>query len=154
MDSDPDELLRLIAALPRKQQVDLVLAILTRIALTLDSASPRPAPEATSAIPELPLDRIREVLGHSLTAPDAALLAALVHVSKPGKADVPFGTEELNEVVGNARKRLNVHALNPLCVDRYLKAVPGTGREKRFRLTTLGLAKARDVAQYYLGTGE
>jgi len=89
-----------------------------------------------------------------LTAPDAALVAALAFVAAHGSPDVQFGTEELNEVIGNGRDaRLNVQALNPLCVDYYLTAVASaSGGRKRFRLTALGLEKAKVVARGVFGS--
>jgi hypothetical protein len=154
MDSDPDNLARAIESLPRKQQIDLIVAVLSRIALSLDSPPLRgnaAAPNPFGALPSSS-ERLREGL-IPLTAPDAALVAALAYVASHGGQDVQFGTEELNEVIGNARDgRLNVQALNPLCVDQYLTSVASTsGGRKRFRLTPLGLEKAKLVARDTFG---
>jgi hypothetical protein len=147
MESDPDELARLIAALPRKQQIDLVVAVLSRMALTIDSLPGRTTAPVPNALPLPPRPQLREGLA-ALTAPDAALVAALAFVSGHARPDVQFGTEELNEVIGDARhSRLNVQALNPLCVDHYLTAVASTSGSKRFRFTPLGFEKAKLVAR-------
>ena len=148
MESDPDELARLIAALPRKQQLDLVVAILSRIALTVESTPTRGAATGSGTFALPSLAKLREGVA-SLTAPDAALVVALAFISGQGHSDVQFGTEELNEIIGDARdSRLNVQALNPLCVDHYLMAVPSasSGR-KRFKFTPLGMEKAKLVAR-------
>jgi hypothetical protein len=155
MDSDPDSLARLIEALPRKQQLDLIVAVLSRIALNIESIPLRgsaPIPGPFADLPSSP-ERLREGLT-PLTAPDAALVAALAFVAAHGSPDVQFGTEELNEVIGNGRDaRLNVQALNPLCVDYYLTAVASaSGGRKRFRLTALGLEKAKVVARGVFGS--
>jgi len=149
MAADLDELAGIIAALPRKQQLDLVVAILGRIALSIDSL-PQPArgPEAFSASLSLPpRDRLLEGLD-SLTGPDAALVAALALVLETSEPGVQFDTTTLNNFIGNARSTpLNIQSLNPLCVDHYLHAVPSTRATKSFRFTPLGLEKAKLVAR-------
>jgi hypothetical protein len=143
----PDDLLGLIAALPRKQQLDLVLAVLSRISLSIE---PSPAETVKGRAPAFSLpsrDQLRKGLA-SLPGPDAALVAALALVSERAEPDLQFDTTVLNEVIGDARTRpLNVQALNPLCVDHYLSAVPSTKTTKSFRFTPLGLEKAKLVAR-------
>jgi len=148
METDPDEIVRRIAELPRKQQLELVLAVLSRLSLTWDGiAMPaKAAPMDAFGLPERP--RLRQALA-TLTGPDAALVAALAHVADQPRSDVQFGTEELNAVLGEARRRkLNVHDLSPLCVDQYLAPVPSaSGGRKRFQFTALGLEKAKLVSR-------
>jgi hypothetical protein len=155
METEPDEILRRIADLPRKQQMELVLAVLSRLSLTWDAPLPeRTVRDAGSVlVPER--GRLRQALG-GLTGPDAALVAALAHVAEQPGLDVQFGTEELNAVLGDGRRRkLNVHDLSPLCVDHYLVPIPSasTGR-KRFRFTALGLEKAKLVSRRLFGEDE
>jgi hypothetical protein len=154
MESDPDNLARMIESLPRKQQIDLVVAVLSRIALNIEPSPLRGSALGPNPFADLPSspERLREGLS-PLTAPDAALVAALAYVAAHGGPDVQFGTEELNEVIGSAREgRLNVQALNPLCVDHYLTSVASaSGGRKRFRLTPLGLEKAKVVARGVFG---